>query len=145
MIRHLFTLASAVSMVLLVLTVALWVASWRRHGGPGFGHEIELTDRAANPHWSAMSRAGVLVVTAFAGDGGMSGGEVDPIVVPGFKYEGFRGPGGSFLFFTSTHRAIAAAFGILPVVWTYRRWRRKRSGTARGFAVHQLGSGERAG
>lgn len=132
-----FTLASAASLALWLTTVVLWADSWRPHGpASSFGREITFREKDGVPHWVAVSRTGLIVITVREGDGGTSGGPIAPTILPGFKYEGFRGSDGQFLFLTTPHRAWAIVFGILPALWIYQRLQRRRRRGASGFPVH---------
>src|SRR5262245_47354453 len=131
--RYGFVALSVASLLLLLATVYLWIQSWRNFGSPSepaFGMNVSLTDINADPGWDFGSRIGTMVLARHAGDGGMEGSVADTgFSIPGFRYDAAHGTRGSWLFFTTSHRATCVMTSILPAIWlfTVLRNRRRRS------------------
>ena len=119
---RLFTILSALSLVLFVAVVVLWVVSYRFPPNRAGGDSLNFTH--TDPLWWVLSVRGRLVLCRQSGR--EWGDEFPGFDFAGFEYGGLRGPVGSLYNVAVPHWFAAAVMLALPLVWVRSALRRRR-------------------
>jgi hypothetical protein len=112
MTRRLFTLVSAVSLLLCVATCVLWVrASWTED-------DFDLGGIGGDADWWASSSGGELALIRQAGDD--FGEPLPGVRLPGFCYLASASATGSHRQYAASYWVLASLFGVVPAAWAWR-------------------------
>jgi hypothetical protein len=120
--RRLFTTLSALSLLLLVAVVVLWVRSYRTNW---FGDRFPI--EVARHRWELLSQGGGLTLCRMEGPWFFSGPSTGGTLVPRYNARAVLGV---------PHWACAVAAGVLPIMWCFNRTRSSGRRRARGLCFH---------
>ena len=119
--RALFTILSALSLLLFVAVVVMWARSYRNNW---FGDQIQI--QLGQHRWELVSQGGGLTLCRMEGPWFFSGPSTGGKIVPRYNASKVLGV---------PHWACVVAAGVLPITWCFRA-RSSRRRRSRGLCLH---------